>query len=80
MKKKPWMAASFGAKIWRIFFLTYDRDLQSNFGCEVFNRILEAFLNAYNHHGDIKVTPCDIWITIMLYFSQYINDNAEALR
>jgi hypothetical protein len=28
----------------------------------------------------VKITPDDVWITIMLYFSKYVNDNAEQLR
>ena len=39
-----------------------------------------AFLYAYNNHGDVKITPDDVWVTIMLYFKEYVNDNAEKLR
>lgn len=39
-----------------------------------------AFLNAYNYHGDIKITPDDVWMVIMFYFSKYVNDNSEQLR
>ena len=31
-------------------------------------------------HGDLKLTPDDVWLTIMLYFSKYVNDNAKQLR
>lgn len=35
---------------------------------------LQAFGDAYINHGDVKITPDDIWITILLYFSRYVND------
>jgi hypothetical protein len=35
---------------------------------------------AYNHHGDIMISPDDVWVTIMFFFSKYVNDNAEELR
>jgi len=44
------------------------------------NGFLDAFLNAYNKHGDVKITPDDVWLVILLYFSKYVNDNAEQLR
>jgi len=28
----------------------------------------------------VKITPDDVWLTIMLYFSSYVNNNAEQLR
>jgi hypothetical protein len=37
---------------------------------------LGAFLDAYNNHGDVKITPDDIWISIMIYFSKYVSNNA----
>jgi hypothetical protein len=42
--------------------------------------ILSAFLYAYNSHEDIVLSPDDIWIMICIYFSKYVNDNAEKLR
>jgi hypothetical protein len=44
------------------------------------NAFYDAFLYAYNIHGDVKITPDDVWIVIMLYFKEYINNNAEKLR
>ena len=32
------------------------------------------------NHGDLKITPDDVWMAIMLFFSKYADDNAEALR
>jgi hypothetical protein len=37
-------------------------------------------LNAYNNHGDVKITPDDVWIVIMLNFSKYVNAHSEELR
>ena len=42
--------------------------------------IFSAFLYAYNSHEDIVLSPDDIWLMICIYFSQYVNDNAEKLR
>jgi hypothetical protein len=42
--------------------------------------ILSAFLYAYNSHEDIVLSPDDIWMMICMYFSKYVNDNAEKLR
>eukprot|EP01111_Echinosteliopsis_oligospora_P006315 TRINITY_DN20399_c0_g1_i1.p1 TRINITY_DN20399_c0_g1~~TRINITY_DN20399_c0_g1_i1.p1 ORF type:complete len:283 (+),score=35.55 TRINITY_DN20399_c0_g1_i1:40-888(+) len=39
-----------------------------------------AFLNAYNNHQDITLSPDDVWLTIIIQFSKYVNDNAEELR
>ncbi|CAF1161024.1 unnamed protein product [Rotaria sordida] len=42
--------------------------------------IFSAFLFAYNSHEGIVLCPDDIWLMICIYFSQYVNDNAEQLR
>jgi hypothetical protein len=42
--------------------------------------ILSAFLYAYNSHEDIVLSPDDIWVMICIYFSKYVNENAEKLR
>jgi hypothetical protein len=44
------------------------------------NGFFDAFCKAYNLHGDVKISPDDVWIVIMIYFKEYVNDNAEALR
>lgn len=44
------------------------------------NGFLRAFQDAYIQHGEVKVTPDDVWLTIMLFFSNYVNDHAEELR
>lgn len=28
----------------------------------------------------MKLSPDDVWITIMLFFSKYVNDHSEELR
>jgi hypothetical protein len=42
--------------------------------------IWSAFLYAYNSHEDIVLSPDDIWMMICIYFSKYVNQNAEKLR
>jgi hypothetical protein len=42
--------------------------------------IFSAFLFAYNSHEDIVLSPDDIWLMICIYFSTYVNENAEQLR
>jgi hypothetical protein len=44
------------------------------------NPFLQAFMNAYNSHEDIILSPDDIWTVIILNFTKYVNDNAEKLR
>ncbi len=44
------------------------------------NNFIGSFVNAYNLHGDVLLNPDDIWIMISLYFSQYVDSNAEKLR
>jgi len=41
---------------------------------------LQAFLQAYNTHGDIVLSPDDIWFQVLSQVAKYINSNAEALR
>jgi hypothetical protein len=42
--------------------------------------IFAAFLFAYNSHEDVVLSPDDIWLMVCIYFSKYVNDNAEQLR
>jgi len=44
------------------------------------NNFIGSFLNAYNTHSDIVLNPDDIWIMISLFFSKYVDANAETLR
>jgi hypothetical protein len=60
--------------------LTYEETCKPTIIADYYNGFFSAFLNAYNRHGDVKITPDDVWITIMLYFSKYVNNNAEQLR
>ncbi len=57
-----------------MFLLFPDTSLCNN------HAILSAFLYAYNSHEDIVLSPDDIWMMICIYFSKYVNDNAEKLR
>jgi hypothetical protein len=60
--------------------LTYEANCKATSSAEFNNGFFAAFLEAYNNHEDVKITPDDVWITIMLHFSKYANDNAEQLR
>ncbi|CAF1635352.1 unnamed protein product [Rotaria magnacalcarata] len=42
--------------------------------------LFSAFLNAYNSHEDIVLSPDDLWLMVTIYFAKYINGNAEKLR
>jgi len=42
--------------------------------------LYSAFVSAYNKHEDVVISPDDIWLTIAMEFSVYVNRNAEALR
>ena len=48
--------------------------------CLSSNGFFGAFCSAYNYHGDVMISPDDVWIVIMIFFKEYVNDNAEALR
>ena len=44
------------------------------------NGFFDCFYEAYMNHGDIMVKPDDLWLVIMLWFTKYVDDNAEELR
>ena len=44
------------------------------------NGFFQTLYDAYMKHGDLKITPDDVWLTIMLYFSKYVLQHAEKLR
>lgn len=44
------------------------------------NAFLTAFRRAYDCHGDLMLSPDDVWMVICLNVSQYINANPEKLR
>lgn len=60
--------------------LTYEENCKVSMRAKFNNGFFAAFVEAYNCHGDVKITPDDVWLTIMLYFSKYVNNNAEQLR
>ena len=31
-------------------------------------------------HGDLKIKPDEVWMMIMLWFTKYVDDNADELR
>lgn len=44
------------------------------------NGFFDAFLQAYNNHGIIVLSPDDVWLVICMHLSKYIDKNAEELR
>ena len=40
------------------------------------NGFFKVFHEAYMQHGDIKITPDDVWLTIMLFVSKYVDSHA----
>ncbi|CAF1316392.1 unnamed protein product [Rotaria sordida] len=42
--------------------------------------LFEAYFAAYNAHEDIVLSPDDIWLMITIYYSRYVDDNAEQMR
>lgn len=59
---------------------TYEETCKPSLIADYYNGFFSAFLNAYNREGDVKVTPDDVWLVIMIYFSGYVKKNAEELR
>jgi hypothetical protein len=41
---------------------------------------ISAWLEAYNNHLDIVISPDDCWLTVCLMFSEYVSQHAEELR
>lgn len=44
------------------------------------NSFYGAFVQAYNNHEDLVLSPDDVWMIICMHFSKYINDNGEKMR
>ena len=44
------------------------------------NHFVNTFLTSYNHHKDLILSPDDLLIAINMVISNYVNNNAEALR
>lgn len=42
--------------------------------------LYDAFCCAYNLHRDVILSPDDVWMTILLEFTKYVNKNAEQMR
>lgn len=44
------------------------------------NSFYGAFVEAYNFHEDVVLSPDDVWLVICFQFSKYVNDNSEKMR
>lgn len=47
---------------------------------ETYNAFYGAFVRAYNRHEAIVLSPDDVWMTVVMQFSKYVNTNHEKLR
>ena len=57
----------------------YDENVEANvpsYG----NSFYGAFVQAYNYHKDLILSPDDVWMQITLSFAKYIDKHAEEMR
>lgn len=59
--------------------LTYLENMECNTYSHP-NSFYGAFVNAYNNHEDVVLSPDDVWMIVCLQFSKYVNNNAEQMR
>ena len=52
--------------------LAYEETCSPNKTAVFENGFFSAFLYAYNYHGDVKITPDDVWTVVMMYFGNYV--------
>jgi hypothetical protein len=45
-----------------------------------YNGFVGLFIEAYNRHLNVSIRPDDVWISILIQFSKYVNRHAENLR
>ena len=55
--------------------LTYEETCVPTLPATFNNGFFSAFLYAYNNHGDVKITPDDVWLVIMMYFGNFVRKN-----
>jgi len=41
---------------------------------------VHTVISAFEGHNNLKISPDDIWTTILIQFSLFVNANAEQLR
>ncbi len=63
-----------------IFHCSTQESLIYGKSTETKNHFLNAILCAYNSHIGLRLSPDDLIIQLNLFFSQYVNENAEAVR
>lgn len=44
------------------------------------NSFIGAIYDAYSHHHKLVLRPDDVWLSIVLAFADYVDNNAEAMR
>ena len=61
--------------------ILYHLDTSISENTHIFNNnFINSILNSYNNHQSIILSPDDLWVMILFYFSSYINKNSEILR
>lgn len=58
--------------------LAYHENMQAEYASQP--AFYRAFLEAYNNHYDVILSPDDIWMVICLQFTKYVNAHAEAIQ
>ncbi len=58
--------------------MLYDENSKGTY--ETPNGFFYAFYDAYISHGDVKFTPDEVWMTILLWFASYANKNNEKMK
>ena len=59
--------------------LYFEQNMTSNIESHK-NSFLGAFMEAYNNHGEILLSPDNIAIIVNIHLSKYINKNSEKMR
>ena len=63
----------------KIFYNIEGKNFNSA-GSPTENHFFNAFYTAWLTHGEIVLSPDDIWLQISMVFAEYVNDNSEKLR
>ena len=58
--------------------MLYDENAKGSY--ETPNGFFHAFYDAYISHGDVKLTPDEVWMTILLWFASYVNKHSQKMK
>lgn len=54
--------------------MLYDENAKGTY--ETPNGFFYSFYDAYISHGDVKFTPDEVWMTILLWLASYVNKHS----